>query len=143
MSQNLPESNQPVASVGSEFSFEFVVSQKDMDMFWEISGDRNPLHHDSNYAHTQGFKGPVVYGGILVSKISKLIGMHLPGANCIWTGLTTQFTNPLFIDESATLSAKIINHSDATGMVEIKIQIRTSDRKILSAKAEALIQKQP
>ena len=56
--------------------FVFKATNEMMQSFVEISGDVNPLHTDSNYATSRGFDGVVVYGGILVAQISRMVGKH-------------------------------------------------------------------
>jgi len=62
-------------SVGSNVNDNFVITLEDMSSFSIISGDYNPLHIDNKFAIDKGFEGVVVYGGLIIAKISKLIGM--------------------------------------------------------------------
>ena len=40
------------------------ISQRDIELFTEISGDRNPIHYDEEVARASRFGGLVVQGGV-------------------------------------------------------------------------------
>jgi acyl dehydratase len=51
------------------------VTSRDIELFTEISGDRNPLHYDLQVARATRFGGIVVQGGV-TSAILKIIYIH-------------------------------------------------------------------
>ena len=63
--------------VGLETSVFWTVSTDDLNRFINLSGDRNPLHVDEQYAIQNGFEAAVVHGFLICAKISGLIGMLL------------------------------------------------------------------
>ena len=65
--------------VGVETSVYWTVNADDLNMFINLSGDKNPLHIDEQYAVQNGFESTVVHGFLICAKISGLIGMLLPG----------------------------------------------------------------
>jgi 3-hydroxybutyryl-CoA dehydratase len=44
-----------------------VVTAADIDAFVELSGDRNPLHTDDDYARAAGFAGRIAHGLLVLS----------------------------------------------------------------------------
>lgn len=44
-----------------------VVSAADIDAFCDLSGDRNPLHTDDEYAREAGFAGRIAHGLLVLS----------------------------------------------------------------------------
>ena len=131
MSARLPE-------VGTSASFSFSISMNEMQMFAVLSGDDNPIHFDSEFATSLGLSGPIVYGGLLIAKISRLLGGILPGHGCIWAGTTVSFVSPLYIGEKAVLNAKVVQVSPAVGLVKINHRIHCSNRLILRGSSEAI-----
>ena len=111
--------------------FVFKATNEMMQSFVEISGDVNPVHTDSNYATSRGLDGMVVYGGILVAQISRLVGMHLPGRDSLWNSLNIQFAHPLLVGQTAELEARVEHISEATSSIELKFKI-TSQGKTLA-----------
>ena len=126
-------------SVGRSAAFTFAVNADEMGAFAAVSGDYNPLHCDDEFARSKGFKGAVVYGGILLAKVSRLIGMELPGRNSVWTTLDMQFSHPLLVGQMATLEGTVTSLSEATSMVELKLTIRSEDRLLARGRAEVVL----
>ncbi len=116
-----------VYTLDSVFSWNFSFSQSEMLAFESLSQDHNPIHADSNFAKSKGFEGPVVYGVLLSTQISRLIGQELPDVNVMLVGYSIDFLKPAFIDQKLTFHAKLINCSDATGMLEFKCSIRDQE----------------
>jgi 3-hydroxybutyryl-CoA dehydratase len=123
----------------SSAEFSFTIEPEDMTLFAQLSGDENPLHTDSDYARAKGFADRVVYGGILVAKISGMLGMELPGRTGIWAGLKLNFRNPLYVGEPATFTALVSHRSEAAHMVQIDIEIKAGDRMIATGKSESVV----
>ena len=115
------------------------VTHEDMAAFCDLSGDANPLHMDEAYARQLGFNGRVVFGALIVAKISCLLGMHKPGAGGLWTGLKINFRNPLYLDEKAELTGEITHLSKATRMISLKLRVQVGDRVIATATAETIL----
>jgi acyl dehydratase len=122
--------------VGMHSSVSFVVSREDMHAFGNLSGDLNPLHANDSFARKKGFQGAVVYGALLVAKVSQLIGMKLPGRDSVWFSLDIHFHNPLYVDEPAQVDAEVVRVSPATRLVGLKLTIRAGDRLLAKGKAE-------
>lgn len=126
-------------SVGRRVVAELCIDEQQMRSFAVLSGDFNPLHTDDEFARAKGFAGRVVYGGLLVAKISELIGMRLPGRNSVWASLSLEFLKPLYVDERAELEAEVASRSDSTGLVELKLVLRREGKKLLKGRAEVVV----
>ena len=56
--------------LGQSASFTKTITNKDVLLFAEISGDDNPVHVDEAYAQTTMFKGRIVHGALVSSLFS-------------------------------------------------------------------------
>ena len=117
----------------------FRISASDMDAFAEVSGDRNPLHVSDEFARARGFRGRVVYGALLTAKVSQLIGMRLPGRDSVWASVALRFHEPLYLDEAATADAEVVSVSLSTGLVELRLSVRSGERLLAKGKAEVIV----
>lgn len=126
-------------SPGRRVLVDFSVSDADMASFAALSGDYNPLHLDEAFARSKGFQGRVVYAGILVSKVSQLIGMHLPGRDSVWVSLALDFRQPLYVDAPAQVEGTVDQFSDSAGLVLLKLVIRAGGKVLAKGKAEVAI----
>ncbi len=126
-------------SKGMTTSFDFAVSKEEMAAFSKLSGDRNPLHLDGEFAKSKGYPGPVVYGALLVAKVSRIVGMHYPGSDGVWSSVSMDFRAVLAQDEPACLTAEIQHVSAGTGSIVVAIKITADDggRVVATGKAMA------
>ncbi len=129
----------PIAT-GMSADVPFIVSRDDMARFASVSGDLNPLHADDLFARRKGFDGTVVYGALLIAKVSQLIGMRLPGRDALWLSIAMDFVKPLYIDQRACVHGLVTHFSPSTGMVELNIRIRSAAEEVIAkGRAEVLI----
>lgn len=56
------------------------LSQEDFDRFATLSGDRNPIHVDPEFAGSTRFGGTVSHGMLLYGLVVASLGRFLPGA---------------------------------------------------------------
>jgi 3-hydroxybutyryl-CoA dehydratase len=80
---------------GQTDSFTKQVSERDVELFGEVTGDMNPVHFDEAYARKTVFRGRVAHGAITVSYLSALLGTKMPGPGTIVLSLTTRFKAPV------------------------------------------------
>ena len=93
--------------VGASFKFTEIVTEEKMELFLKLSGDNNTLHCDEEYAKKSNMKGRVVYGMLTSSFYSTLVGVYLPGENCLLQEIKVSFNNPLYIGEELVVSGTI------------------------------------
>ncbi|MFT3689109.1 MaoC family dehydratase [Paenirhodobacter sp.] len=72
-----------------------VVTDRDIQLFAEVSTDRNPVHLDDDYAATTPFKGRIAHGILTASLISAVIGEQLPGYGTVYLEQTLKFRRPV------------------------------------------------
>jgi acyl dehydratase len=114
---------------------DFTITKDDQLAFANISGDFNPLHLDADFARARGFSAAVVYGAMIVARISQIVGMELPGSSGIWSSLKIDFRKPLYVGETAHLFAEVSHYSEATRSLSLKIEVTCADRVIATARA--------
>jgi len=118
---------------------EFSVTAAQMQQFAELSGDFNPLHTDDAFARTKGFDGVVVYGALMVAKVSQLIGMQLPGRDSVWVGIALDFRKPLYVGQAAQVEGVVTEASASTGMVALKVTVRANGKVLAKGTAEVVV----
>jgi 3-hydroxybutyryl-CoA dehydratase len=126
------------ADIMKDASFDFRVTAEDMALFRQVSGDANPVHDDATLARRLGFEGPIVYGGLLVAQVSRLLGNHLPGPGCIWHSLSVNFRSALQVGEAAHLSARVMHDNPELGILRLAITIEAGGRRIAEGTVQAL-----
>ena len=135
---NLESWNNYKEGLHIEWSFSF--SMEDILSFAKLSKDHNPIHVDINFAKSKGFKAPLVYGLLLSTQMSRLIGQELPDKNCILTGIQMDFFSPAFPDEKLTFGTNLTYKSDSTHTLEFDCIISREEKKLCRGKMHAIWQ---
>ncbi len=84
---------------GQSAEIRFAVTEEDMALFQRLSGDHSLIHTDKAYAAERGFDAPIVYGGIMLAKLSNMVGEHLPGRFGTSVSWTITYRQPLYVGE--------------------------------------------
>ena len=93
--------------IGESASMTKTFSDEDVRTFAEISGDRNPIHLDDEYAATTRFGKRLVHGILTSGMISALLGMELPGPGSIYIKQALNFRAPVYIGDTITASVTV------------------------------------
>lgn len=83
----------PTAGQVAERSRE--VTSRDIRLFTEISGDRNPLHYDEDAARASAFGEIVVQGGVTSAILNTLVAEDLPGPGTVFLETRWRFKAPV------------------------------------------------
>ena len=120
-----------------EESFKVVIDEKMMNDFLNISGDSNPLHNDKDFALAKGYEDKVVYGLLTTSFLSKLVGVLLPGENCLLQGVEVKYLNPVYVGDTLTVTGIISELHASVKRATIKVTIKNQDdKKVLKGKVD-------
>ncbi|MBF9029250.1 (R)-hydratase [Rhodobacterales bacterium HKCCE3408] len=81
--------------IGMSRYLEKVVTDRDIELFAEVSTDRNPVHLDDAYAQDTIFEGRIAHGMLTAGLISAVIGEQLPGHGTVYLGQSLKFLAPV------------------------------------------------
>ena len=124
---------------GQEASFTHTVTQKDVDLFTELTGDRHPLHHDEEYARRTQFGGKIVQGLLTASFLSRLIGIYLPGERALYLSQHVKFIKPVRTGDRLTVTGKVIDKkATKRNKITLKTEI-TNQNGILVLSGHAVV----
>lgn len=118
--------------IGMSKTFEVKITEKMLDLFIEISGDKNPMHADEEYAKSKNYPGRIVHGLLTSSFYSTLVGMYLPGEKCLLHGIDILYKNPVFINDELAIHGEVTLLNDIYKIVEIKAYIKNKSNKKVS-----------
>jgi len=94
-------------SPGMSASFVRTVTERDIALFGEVSGDTNPVHFDDEFARTTPFKGRIAHGVLAASYVSTVLGMEMPGPGTIFVGLNVRFKAPVRIGDTVKATCTV------------------------------------
>lgn len=99
--------------IGMTRSLRKVVTDRDIELFAEVSTDRNPVHLDEAYAQDTIFQGRIAHGMLTAGLISAVIGEQLPGHGTVYLGQSLKFMAPVRPGDTVEAVVKVtaIDHS--------------------------------
>ncbi len=124
-------------AVGMERSLRKVVTDRDIEMFAEVSTDRNPVHLDDSYAQDTIFQGRIAHGMLTAGLISAVIGEQLPGHGTVYLGQNLKFMAPVRPGDMVEAVVRVMGIDHSRRRVTLETFCRVGDTIVL--KGEALV----
>ena len=93
--------------IGQSASYARTVTEKDIALFGEATGDMNPVHFDEAYAATTPFKTRIAHGMLTAGYFSAVLGTKLPGAGSVHVAQTLAFKAPVRIGDAVTATCTV------------------------------------
>lgn len=112
--------------VGQRASLARTITAEDVADFARLSGDRNALHLDEEFAARTEFGQRVVHGFLHASLLSTLVGTKLPGRGALYVSQSIAFTRPVFIGDTVEASAVVEAIDIETRLVTLRTEIARS-----------------
>ena len=104
-----------------------LVRTNDIELFTEITGDRNPLHYDAELAARSRFGGIVVQGGVTSGLLNALVAEDLPGPGSVFLHVEWSFRAPVRPGDVITAHAEVTNIRDDKPIVTLATSIVNQD----------------
>ncbi|MDH5648985.1 MAG: MaoC family dehydratase [Gammaproteobacteria bacterium] len=100
-----------------------VVTARDIELFTEISGDRNPLHYDENIAKATRFGGIVVQGGVTSAILNAVVAEDLPGPGTVFLKTSWSFKAPVKPGDTITGEVKVVKVREDKPITELESRV--------------------
>ena len=95
--------------IGMSRSLRKVVTDRDIEMFAEVSTDHNPVHLDDEYAQDTIFEGRIAHGMLTAGLVSAVIGEQLPGHGTVYLGQSLKFLAPVRPGDRVTAEVEVLD----------------------------------
>jgi len=129
--------------VGQEASLSNTVTEADINAFAEISGDRNPVHLDADYAATTIFKERIAHGMLSGAYISAVFGMRLPGPGAIYISQTMHFKAPVKIGDTVVTTVKLTELVPEKKRAKFACVCTVNDKPVVEGEAVLMVPARP
>ncbi len=126
-------------SVGMTHQTEHVITEKDIELFAEVSGDRNPLHMDEEFAKKTPFGQRIAHGALTASYISGILGNDLPGPGSIFVGLNMRFRRPVLIGSLVIVKVEVVEMKERGHRVTLKVSCNVDGKAAISGEALVMV----
>ncbi len=84
------------------------VSVRDIELFTEITGDRNPLHYDEEAAAASPFGEIIVQGGVTSGILNAIVAEDLPGPGTVFLNASWDFKAPVRPGDEITGAVEVL-----------------------------------
>ena len=110
--------------LGDTYEYRTSFTQGEVNTFADISGDRNPIHLDEEYAAKSIFGRRIVHGFLAGSVFSKVFGTIWPGEGTIYLSQDMSFRAPVFTNTEyvAKFVVEEINPEKHRGLVSCNLE---------------------
>jgi len=103
------------------------VSARDIELFTEISGDRNPLHYDEEVARATRFGEIVVQGGVTSAILNAVVAEDLPGPGTVFLEVSWSFKAPVRPGDTITGTVEVTKVRPDKPITELATSVTRDD----------------
>ena len=114
------------------------VTDEDIEMFAQVSTDRNPVHLDDDYDRDTIFEGRIAHGMLTAGLISAVIGEQLPGHGTVYLGQSLKFLAPVRPGDTVVAEVEVIGIEHAKRRVQLSTRCMVNGKKVLVGEATVL-----
>ena len=116
-----------IPQIGQKAQRSRAVTARDIQLFTEISGDRNPLHYDEEAARATRFGGIVVQGGVTSAILNAVVAEDLPGPGTVFLQVKWDFKAPVRPGDTITGEVKVTKAREDKPITELETRVFLSD----------------
>ena len=103
------------------------ITTRDIELFTELTGDRNPLHYDSLLAGRSRFGGIVVQGGVTSGLLNAVVAEDLPGPGSVFLHVDWSFRAPVRPGDEITAEVEVTAVRDDKPVTNLSTVITNQD----------------
>jgi acyl dehydratase len=118
------------------------VEPTDIELFTQISGDRNPIHYDEALAAETSFGEIVVQGGISTAILNAVVAEDLPGPGTVFLHVDWSFRAPVRPGDTITGRVEVTEVRSDKPITKIQTTV-TRDDGVVAVEGEALCYTMP
>ena len=121
----------PQHQVGRTASRTRTVRERDIELFTELTGDRNPLHYDVQAASRSRFGGIIVQGGVTSGLLNAVVAEDLPGPGSVFLQVDWSFKAPVRPGEELTAEVEVLETREDKPLTKLRTTITNQDGTIV------------
>lgn len=127
--------------IHDKFQYKTRFTQKDVEVFSDLTGDKNPIHLNRTFAEKSEYGRQIVQGMLIATAFSKVFGTMWPGEDSIYISQDILFISPVYVETDyilnfecenvdrerkiGTIKASLVNDSGVE-LVKLKAKIKSS-----------------
>ncbi len=129
--------------IGQSASVFKTVSDQDIRLFAEITGDTNPVHLDEEFAANTPFKTRIAHGMFSAGLISAVLGTHLPGPGAIYLDQSLKFRLPIYLGDEVETRVTVTDINLRRSRVTLSTECFVAGKRVTQGEALVMVDKKP
>jgi 3-hydroxybutyryl-CoA dehydratase len=125
--------------VGMAAELTRVVTEQDVNIFADLTGDHNPVHVDEEFAKKTIFETRIAHGAFIASLLSAVMGTQLPGPGAIFRSLNLNYRGPVRLGDEVLVHAEIAEIQPEKQLVTLSVWCKVGGKKIVRGDAGAWV----
>lgn len=103
------------------------IRARDIELFTEMTGDRNPLHYDAELAAHSRFGGIIVQGGVTTGLLNAVVAEDLPGPGSVFLHVDWSFKAPVRPCDEITAEVEVLERRSDKPITKLRTTITNQD----------------
>jgi acyl dehydratase len=103
------------------------VEARDIELFTQMTGDRNPLHYDAELAGKSRFDGIIVQGGVTSGLLNAVVAEDLPGPGSVFLRVGWDFKAPVRPGDVITAEVEVLEVHATKPVTRLRTTITNQD----------------
>jgi acyl dehydratase len=117
-------------TVGQKATRTKKMTKHDVELFSELTGDRQVLHYDEALARRLGHKAPIVQGGVITGLFNAIVAHDLPGEGSVFLTVNWNFRKAVCIGDTITAAVEVTSLREDKPVVRLKTTIINQDKEV-------------
>ena len=114
-------------TVGDKASRTRRVRPEDIELFTELTGDRNPLHYDEAAAARSRFGRIIVQGGVTTGLLNAVVAEDLPGPGSVFLHVDWSFKAPVAPGDEITAEVEVLEAREDKPITKLRTTISNQE----------------
>ncbi|UCG24408.1 MAG: MaoC family dehydratase [Chloroflexota bacterium] len=129
-------------TIGERAQLSRSITDDDIRVMADITGDFNPVHMDDEFAGRTRFKGRIAHGMFSAGLISAVLGTKLPGPGSVYLKQELNFLYPVRAGDTLTAEVEVTNWRADKRIITLKTRCHNQDgRDVVDGEAVILVEK--
>tara|TARA_Y100000310_G_scaffold283703_1_gene305890 strand:- start:537 stop:959 length:423 start_codon:yes stop_codon:yes gene_type:complete len=125
--------------IGSIFEFKKVLTSESIKDFITLTGNKQPLHCDEEFAKNTQFNGIIAHGLHVSSYFSTLFGMLCPGKNCLCLTHQLNYKKPVYPNSEILVRGIVKDKIDSVKVIIMKTEILCNGEIVVDGEAKVTL----
>ena len=114
-------------AVGQVGTWTRTFTAADVEAFADLTGDRNPLHFDADFAARTRPGALIVHGGLTTGLFNALVAEVLPGPGSVFLHQEWDYPAPVYVGDTVTAEAEVVAARPDKPITRLRCVARRAD----------------